>query len=133
LGLPYAGYPYFAVTCAACQADPVRWSRMLSAEDAALLSNKGEAGRLALCRKLGWNAVPSNNFTARDVKGEVQIDGVGQGHGIGLCQRGAQVMAISGSTYREILAHYFPKTKIENTVAEGADRNSGAVFTLMER
>ncbi len=76
LGLPPGGYPYFAVACAACQADPVRWSRRLSAEDAALLSSKGEAGRLALCRKLGWNSVPSNSFTARDVKGEVQIDGV---------------------------------------------------------
>lgn len=112
LGLPQVAYPYFSVPCAVCQTDPIRWTRKLSAQDIALLSEKGEAGRLAVCRRLGWNAVPSNNFTVRGTESEATIDGRGQGHGIGLCQRGAQAMAARSASFREILAHYFPKTKL---------------------
>ncbi len=73
---------------------------------------KGEAGRLAVDRRLGWNAVPSNNFTAREVGGEVVLQGVGQGHGIGLCQRGAKAMAREGQNFRQILDHYFSNTAV---------------------
>ena len=40
------------------------------------------------------------------------IDGAGWGHGAGLCQIGAAVMATRGYTYREILAHYFPGAEL---------------------
>jgi stage II sporulation protein D len=61
-------------------------------------------------RRLGWSAVPSNNFIARsDAKGAV-LEGTGDGHGIGLCQAGAKAMALSGATFREILEHYYPNT-----------------------
>jgi SpoIID/LytB domain protein len=33
--------------------------------------------------------------------------GGGRGHGVGLCQYGARGMALDGSTYREILRHYY--------------------------
>ena len=36
--------------------------------------------------------------------------GAGWGHGVGLCQIGAAVMATKGYTYKEILAHYYPNT-----------------------
>ncbi len=36
------------------------------------------------------------------------IDGAGWGHGVGLCQTGAAVMADLGYTYTDILYHYFP-------------------------
>lgn len=39
--------------------------------------------------------------------------GAGWGHGVGLCQIGAAVMSARGYSYREILAHYFPETQIE--------------------
>jgi stage II sporulation protein D len=58
--------------------------------------------------------VPSNNFTAHKEDDKVVLEGRGQGHGIGLCQRGAKAMAESGATFREILEHYFPNTKIES-------------------
>ncbi|MDZ7372469.1 MAG: SpoIID/LytB domain-containing protein [candidate division KSB1 bacterium] len=35
------------------------------------------------------------------------LRGAGWGHGVGLCQVGATVMASQGYTYREILAHYY--------------------------
>ena len=39
--------------------------------------------------------------------------GAGWGHGVGLCQIGAAVMATKGYTYKEILAHYYPNTIIK--------------------
>jgi stage II sporulation protein D len=116
LGLPTGPYPYFAVTCDICHDQPMRWSHSVSPEDAALLE-KGEAGRLALARRLGWTAVPSNNFSARQENGQVLLDGIGRGHGIGLCQRGAADMARHGATFREILSHYFPNTKLRTPAA----------------
>lgn len=114
LGLSQAEYPYFSVACAICEKDPDRWTRRLSAEDAELLSTKGEGGRLAICRRLGWDAVPSNSFVSHSDGDNVILEGTGQGHGIGLCQRGAAYMAVQSVDFREILAHYFPKTKIES-------------------
>ena len=38
------------------------------------------------------------------------LHGAGWGHGAGLCQIGAAVMAAKGYTYREILEHYYPGT-----------------------
>lgn len=38
--------------------------------------------------------------------------GSGFGHGLGLCQIGANGMARRGAGYRDILAHYYPGTKV---------------------
>jgi len=43
----------------------------------------------------------------------VVFHGAGWGHGVGLCQIGAAVMASTGFTAEEILAHYFPGTKLQ--------------------
>ncbi len=40
------------------------------------------------------------------------LSGAGWGHGVGLCQIGAAVMATRGFTAGEILRHYFPGTEI---------------------
>lgn len=40
--------------------------------------------------------------------------GAGWGHGVGLCQIGAAIMSSRGYGYREIIAHYFKNSKIEN-------------------
>ncbi len=42
----------------------------------------------------------------------VFYDGRGFGHGVGLCQAGAEYMARDGKTYTEILAWYYPGAKI---------------------
>ncbi len=41
------------------------------------------------------------------------LKGAGWGHGVGLCQIGAAVMSTKGYSYQEILAHYFPSSKLE--------------------
>ncbi len=42
------------------------------------------------------------------------LKGAGWGHGVGLCQIGAAVMAEKGYGYEEILAHYYPGTELIN-------------------
>jgi peptidoglycan hydrolase-like amidase len=116
IGLPSSEYPYFSVICDFCYKNPIKWTREVSPGDAALLSS-GENGRLSVGRRLGWDAAPSDNFTAHEEGNKVVLEGFGQGHGIGLCQRGARAMAENGATFREILEHYFPNTKVESESA----------------
>ena len=66
IGLPGQGYPYFAVVCEYCLRHPSRWSRRVSQSEAGDLLKRGEPSRLEIDRRLGWDAVPSNNFTARN-------------------------------------------------------------------
>jgi len=112
LGLPPAAYPYYSVDCKYCHQHPFRWQSRLSAEDAATLHSSNEAARLRLDRRLGWSAVPSNNFVMQKEGEQTILRGVGQGHGLGLCQAGAKAMAKEGADFREILAHYYPNTVI---------------------
>lgn len=42
-----------------------------------------------------------------------RILGAGWGHGVGLCQIGAAVMADKGYSYREILSHYYQGSEVE--------------------
>ncbi len=41
------------------------------------------------------------------------LRGAGWGHGVGLCQIGAAVMACRGIGYRDILAHYYPGSELK--------------------
>jgi stage II sporulation protein D len=43
---------------------------------------------------------------------DIDIEGGGLGHGVGLCQWGAHGMAATGTAAPEILAHYFPGTAV---------------------
>jgi len=63
--------------------------------------------RFAIGRELGWNTLRSDWF---DVRGTA-FTGRGSGHGVGLCQRGADQMGAEGRGYREIVAYYFPGTE----------------------
>ena len=42
----------------------------------------------------------------------LRLEGAGWGHGVGLCQIGAAVMADEGYAYKEILEHYYPGTTL---------------------
>lgn len=64
-------------------------------------------------RKETWNAVKSCNFKIIQGKGYVILDGKGSGHGVGMCQWGAEGMARRGFTYKQILYHYYPGTVIK--------------------
>ena len=53
----------------------------------------------------------------------IRLCGAGWGHGVGLCQIGAAVMAAEGHTYREILSHYYPGA----SPAQGGSREAGGL------
>ena len=44
---------------------------------------------------------------------DIVLHGRGWGHGVGLCQIGAAVMASRGYTYQQILEHYYPGSTLE--------------------
>jgi len=114
VGALFADYPYFSVECAYCRRHPEKWSSQLNKKDAEALGSNSEHERIQATRKLGWNTVPSTSFTQSSSEGKIVLDGVGHGHGVGLCQRGATGMALEGLDFRIILAHYFPNTTIES-------------------
>ena len=54
----------------------------------------------------------STAFTLEYREGQFCFTVTGSGHGVGMSQYGANVMAREGADYREILAHYYPGTEI---------------------
>ena len=70
------------------------------------------AFRFAMGRELGWNTLRSDHYQVERHAGVVHFDGKGQGHGVGLCQVGADEMAGEGFTYHDILAFYYPGTSV---------------------
>ena len=68
--------------------------------------------RFALNRTLGWNQLRSDRYTVHRSDAKLIFDGMGYGHGVGLCQAGAKEMAAEGKSYRDILAFYFPGTTV---------------------
>ena len=54
-------------------------------------------------------------FTVETSKTSVTFNVTGYGHGVGMSQYGADFMARQGSTYEEILSHYYKGAKISET------------------
>ena len=68
---------------------------------------------LEIRRILSKSHLKSSNFSvSRDADGNFVFDGCGWGHGVGLCQIGAAVMASQGIGYESILAHYYPHSEL---------------------
>jgi stage II sporulation protein D len=75
--------------------------------------------RLAVGRNIGWDRLKSNWYEVRVEGDRIAFHGRGSGHGVGLCQVGAEVMGEEGRSYREILSFYYPGTKL-GVSAQGA-------------
>jgi stage II sporulation protein D len=71
--------------------------------------------RFAMGRSLGWNTLRSDAYDIENVNSRIHFLGRGEGHGIGLCQRGADEMGVEGLSYRDILAFYYPGTSLGRT------------------
>lgn len=68
--------------------------------------------KIIVGRVLGWNVLKSSRFeVARDGANFI-FRGSGFGHGLGLCQEGAHVMAARGTGFQRILEKYFPGTRV---------------------
>jgi stage II sporulation protein D len=62
---------------------------------------------------LGYKVVPSAFFDIAAATGtSYEISGHGVGHGVGMCQWGAQGRALAGQSAAQILAAYFPGTTL---------------------
>ncbi len=67
---------------------------------------------LEIRRTLSESHLFSSAFVVEKTQEGFILKGAGWGHGVGLCQIGAAVMAAKGYTYREILQHYYPGTTL---------------------
>lgn len=123
VGMPVSSYPYFSVACKYCREHPSHWQTRISTRDSLNLRSLDENARIRTVRRLGWDTIPGDDFTTREQGGVMVLEGVGQGHGIGLCEAGARAMAAAGFGFREILAHYYPNaTLVSAPTATGTHR-----------
>jgi stage II sporulation protein D len=63
---------------------------------------------------VGYLSLPSTRFSViPSAEGrDVTVEGIGYGHGVGLCNLGARSLAADGADHREILAHYYPDAEL---------------------
>lgn len=95
---------------------------------------RGASGRITLLRIVGENLTMnvgkeleirrwlsethlfSSAFVVDRTDTGFRLHGAGWGHGVGLCQIGAAMMAHKGYDYRRILAHYYPGAQISDGI-----------------
>ncbi|MFH1198569.1 MAG: SpoIID/LytB domain-containing protein [Candidatus Omnitrophota bacterium] len=61
---------------------------------------------------VGSNVIRSTNFNVAIFADDVVFEGLGWGHGVGLCQWGAYFMAKTGFAYQDILKVYYPGAQL---------------------
>jgi stage II sporulation protein D len=83
---------------------------VLSAEELRVATNRGVRGQPKITRA---TRLPSGDFVASVSGGVVTFTGRGFGHGVGLCQFGAQGLAEEGETWLDIVGRYYPGARIE--------------------
>ena len=87
------------------------WKLKIEGSEATLIVGK----ELEIRRILSESHLKSSAFDVRMEGDKVILEGKGWGHGVGLCQIGAAVMASKGYTYDQILSHYYPGSELDRT------------------
>jgi len=87
--------------------------------------------RYAVNRALGWNKIRSDLYNLRNDGDHILFSGRGSGHGVGLCQVGAEEMARQGKDYRQILDFYFPGTHLSKTSVDDWQKRTSERFELV--
>ena len=64
-------------------------------------------------KSVGFGVIKSTRFTLKITQNEIVFSGIGNGHGVGLCQWGTKQRALDGFEYREILSYYYPGTELQ--------------------
>lgn len=129
--------PYLKpVTCPCSKLPNTKWTLELSESDAKSFLGKttelqvegrtptGRARRIELGagrsidavsfrERVGYSKVKSLQFDVEHEKHGWKLEGKGFGHGAGLCQWGAKVLADQGQGYRQILEHYYGGTELQ--------------------
>lgn len=73
---------------------------------------RGNEFQSQMGKLFGWQSIRSMKVTAEEVESVIRFNGVGYGHGVGLCQQGAKAMASKGATRKQILQKYFPDCQV---------------------
>jgi stage II sporulation protein D len=73
-----------------------------------------EIFRAKLGQAYGWKKLPGNHYEVAETSNGYLFSGNGQGHGVGFCQTGAEILAAKGFSFSEILSHYFPGSQIRS-------------------
>ena len=79
----------------------------------ALSSGTHQLDAVTFRRVLGYDKVKSLGFTLTHAAEKLTLKGRGLGHGAGLCQIGAKVLAEQGWQAEKILDHYYPGATIQ--------------------
>jgi len=87
--------------------------------------------RYAVNRALGWDKIRSDLYDLRNDGDHILFYGHGSGHGVGLCQAGAEEMARQGKDYRQILEFYYPGTHLSKTSVDDWQKRTSERFELM--
>ena len=95
--------------------DPAQWLGETVRDDAGRVETITIGGKtISGAEARSLFSLRSTNFTAEVTDGNVVFHVIGSGHGVGMSQYGANVMAQEGAGYQEILAHYYPGTALES-------------------
>ena len=86
---------------------------------------RGWEFKIIVGRALGWNVLKSSRFEVGRSGSNFIFRGSGFGHGLGLCQEGAHVMAARGASYQKILEKYFPGTIVKRETGRRGDGVTG--------
>ncbi len=129
------------VICPYCQRHPFTWEARISLFDFfrileipftkafQLFSERSPSGRVAelrvlandkklafsseqLRQRFGYTRIKSTRFNWQVNGGEVKIEGIGAGHGVGMCQWGARYLAQVGKGHIQILKYYYPDSTL---------------------
>lgn len=69
-------------------------------------------GELAIRQALSAQGLPSAMFVVNKEGAKFILRGGGRGHGVGMCQVGAAMMALRGKSYDAILRHYYADVRL---------------------
>ena len=68
---------------------------------------------IKLGRNLGWSTIPGTRFYLKAKPSSIEIQSNGAGHGVGLCQWGANGLAYQNYDYAGIIKYYYPLCEIK--------------------
>ena len=101
---------------------PVDFELSGSGESPPVLISAESVRRIVSAASVGdsWRARPrSSCFEIETSKNSMKIRGRGFGHGVGVCQYGAEEMARRGASSLQILARYYPGADVEQAWSAG--------------
>jgi len=84
-------------------------------QDLTMSTSKGDLviSAVNFRKAVGYSVIKSTNFSVRMRGDDLLFTGLGNGHGVGLCQWGSKERAGDGFNYREILSYYYPGVRID--------------------